>query len=221
MGTGLWALFPGSNSRDNVKRSSDQARKLILSCLAYEHYKSSNGFPVEVCPAVILADGIDFPVLLLYGLIVLVPLMVFQVGVEGGILSRLWGIPFKQLTRVVFVANCWSLIAGIPTKILNSWLYGSILPNDPMGYFKYYRFAAAAGTFVYFTSQLSTRYRSQVETWHLRLASFHRGPDFGNIQNEVSQERFAGDSSGIFQYLWRGVGAIDLDAFADRVEQPA
>jgi hypothetical protein len=104
----------------------------------------------RMAPAVILADGIDFSLLIVYGAIVLVPLMVFQVAVEGGILSRLWGIPFKQLTRAVFVANCWSLVAGIPTKILNAWLYNSILPNDLLGFFKYYPFAAVAGTFVYF-----------------------------------------------------------------------
>lgn len=111
------------------------------------------GLLPEVCsitPAVILADGIDFSLLIVYGAIVLVPLMLFQVAVEGGILSRFWRIPFKQLTRAVFVANCWSLAAGIPTKILNAWLYNSILPNDLLGFFKYYPFAAVAGTFVYF-----------------------------------------------------------------------
>jgi hypothetical protein len=111
------------------------------------------GVLCEVCritPAVILADGIDFSLVFVFGVIVLVPLMLFQVAVEGGILSRLWGIPFKQLTRVVFVANCWSLVAGIPTKILNVWLYGSVLPNDLMGFFRWYPFAAAAGTLIYF-----------------------------------------------------------------------
>lgn len=108
------------------------------------------GLPLEVCPAVILADGIDLPVLLVFGTVVLVPLMLFQVAVEGGILSRLWRIPFRQLVKVVFVANCWSLIAGIPTKILIAWLYDSVLPNDLIGFFRFYPFAAAGGTFVYF-----------------------------------------------------------------------
>jgi hypothetical protein len=107
-------------------------------------------FPPEQCPAVILADGIDFSFVLVYGAIVLVPLMLFQVAVEGGILSRLWGIPFKQLTRIVFVANCWSLIAGIPTKILNSWLYDSVLHNDLIGFFRQYPLAAGAGASIYF-----------------------------------------------------------------------
>jgi hypothetical protein len=106
------------------------------------------GFGMKL--AFILADGIDFPLLIVYGAIVLVPLMLFQVGVEGAILRRVWGIPFKQLARIVFVANCWSLIAGIPAKILNAWLYDAVLPNDLLGFFKYYPFAAVAGTFVYF-----------------------------------------------------------------------
>jgi hypothetical protein len=108
------------------------------------------GFPHEFGLPVILADGIDLPLLIVYGALVLVPLMLFQVGVEGGILSRLWGIPFQELTRIVFVANCWSVIAGIPTKILNAWLYDLVLPKDLIGFFKYYPFAAPAGTFVYF-----------------------------------------------------------------------
>ncbi len=42
----------------------------------------------------ILADGIDLPLALFYGLAVLVPLMLFEVGVEGGILCWIWKVPF-------------------------------------------------------------------------------------------------------------------------------
>jgi hypothetical protein len=100
--------------------------------------------------AVILADGIDLPLVLFYGVLILVPLMAFQVAVEAGILAPILRIPFKTLARGVFLANCCSFIAGIPTKALNAWLYSYLLPVDLINYFKRYPFAIAGGTGVYF-----------------------------------------------------------------------
>jgi hypothetical protein len=45
----------------------------------------------------ILADAIDFPVMLGIGLMVLIPLLLFQMGVEGFLLGRFWRIPFREL----------------------------------------------------------------------------------------------------------------------------
>lgn len=101
-------------------------------------------------PGVILADGIDLPLVLLYGLAVLVPLMLFQVAVEGGILSRVWRLPFKGLIRPIFLANCWSLLAGIPTKVFNAGIYSRFLPTDLPAYFARYGYVVATGTGVYF-----------------------------------------------------------------------
>jgi hypothetical protein len=101
-------------------------------------------------PRPFFADGIDLPLVAFYGLVVLVPLMLFQVAVEGGILSRTWGIAFRQLARPVFLANCWSLLAGIPTKIINAGLSGYLLPDDLAGYFARYPWAILVGTLLYF-----------------------------------------------------------------------
>jgi hypothetical protein len=97
-----------------------------------------------------LANGIDLPLLLLWGVAVFVPLMLFQVGVEGAILSRCWQIRFRELMTCVFLANCWSLLAGIPVKIFNAWLYSLMLPTDLAGFFARYPFAVTLGTLVYF-----------------------------------------------------------------------
>ncbi|HPY29324.1 MAG TPA: hypothetical protein PLT00_04250 [Verrucomicrobiota bacterium] len=51
--------------------------------------------------APLLADGIDVPLVFLFGVAVLVPLMAFQVGVEGAILARLWRLSFRELARGV------------------------------------------------------------------------------------------------------------------------
>lgn len=100
------------------------------------------------------ADAIDFPLVALYGIAVFVPLMLFQVSVEGGILSRIWQIPFRQLIRPVFLANCWSLLAGIPIKILNAIIYSYLLPSDFAVYFARYPFAVSLGTLNFFLATL-------------------------------------------------------------------
>ena len=102
-------------------------------------------------PLPIFADGIDLPILLFYGLAVLVPLLLFEVLVEGAILSRIWGISFRSLAKPVLWANCWSLLAGIPTMFLNAALYEYLLPNDLAGYFARYAFAVTLGTLIYYS----------------------------------------------------------------------
>jgi dipeptidyl aminopeptidase/acylaminoacyl peptidase len=99
----------------------------------------------------IFADGIDIPIVLGWGLAVLIPLMAFEVFVEAFVLRKLWHLPFGDLCRFTFFANCWSLVGGIPTKILNAFLYGALLlPHDIPGFFARYPFAIAVGSFIYF-----------------------------------------------------------------------
>lgn len=98
----------------------------------------------------IFADAINLPLVLLFGIGVLIPLLAFQVVVEGAILARFWRIPFRGLARCVFVANCWSLVAGLPVKIFNAWLYSWLLPADLAGFFAYYPYAVGLGTLIYF-----------------------------------------------------------------------
>jgi len=107
-----------------------------------------------------LADGINLPLVLVFGVGVLIPLLAFEVGVEGALVSRCWRIPFRELARCVFLANCWSLLAGIPVKLFNAWLYSRLLPVDLAGFFSHYPSAVMLGTLVYFlvTWLVETRY---------------------------------------------------------------
>jgi hypothetical protein len=99
----------------------------------------------------LLADAINIPFVLGLGLVVLVPLMLFEVGIEALILSKVWRLPYGNLCRYSFLANCWSLAAGIPTKILNSFLYGMILfPLDMAGFLARYPFAVTIGSLIFF-----------------------------------------------------------------------
>ena len=97
-----------------------------------------------------LADAIDIPYVLAFGLAVLVPLLLFEVGIEALVLNRLWHIPFGKLCRYTLAANLLSLLAGIPVKILNSCLYGFLLPDDLPGFFARYPYAVVLGSLIYF-----------------------------------------------------------------------
>ena len=98
-----------------------------------------------------LADAINIPLVLGFGLVVLVPLMLFEVGIESFILFKAWRLPYRDLCRYSFFANCWSLVAGIPTKILNAILYDAVLlPQDMPGFFARYPFAVTIGSLIFF-----------------------------------------------------------------------
>ncbi len=82
----------------------------------------------------ILADGINIPMVLEGGILVLAPVMLFEILVEAALLSKLWGRPFRQLCRFTFRANCWSLLAGIPVLFLSYWIHDRMVPEDLPGY---------------------------------------------------------------------------------------
>ncbi len=96
------------------------------------------------------ADAINFPIVLGLGMAVLIPLLAFEVLTESFVLGRFWNLSWADLRGFVLRANIWSLVAGIPTKLVNSMLYTSLLPRDLPAYFDRYPFAIACGTAVYF-----------------------------------------------------------------------
>jgi hypothetical protein len=100
------------------------------------------------------ADSIDIPFVLGIGVAVLVPLIAFETFVEAWVLRGIWRQRFGELCRFTFVANCLSLAAGIPAKILNMWLYSFLLPDDLPGFFSNYPFALAVGSLSYFAITL-------------------------------------------------------------------
>lgn len=101
-----------------------------------------------------LADAIDIPLVLLAGIIVLVPLLASEVFVEALVLKIIWQKPYGKLCWFALAANLWSLLAGIPAKFLNSYLYADLLPQDIPGFFARYASVAAIGSLVYFVITL-------------------------------------------------------------------
>jgi len=98
----------------------------------------------------LFADGIDIGLVVIGGIFVLVPLMAFEVFVEAFVLKKTWHLPFRELCVLTLIANGWSLVAGIPTKILNSYIYSFLLPQDIPGFFARYPLAITLGSLIYF-----------------------------------------------------------------------
>ncbi|PWU16733.1 MAG: hypothetical protein C5B50_12845 [Verrucomicrobia bacterium] len=97
-----------------------------------------------------LADAINIPFVLVAGLVLLVPLLAFEVFVEALVLKQIWRMPYGKLCGFTLLANLCSLLAGIPAQILNSFVDAKILPNDIPGYFTKYATAATVGSLIYF-----------------------------------------------------------------------
>jgi len=65
-----------------------------------------------------LLAAINVPDLVQYGLVVILPLLFFEVVVEALILEQLWSLPFFQLCQFTLFANGWSQLAGIAVRIV-------------------------------------------------------------------------------------------------------
>lgn len=134
----------------------------------------------------ILADAINLPFVLGVGLVVLIPLIIFEVFVEAFILKKAWHLPYGQLCSFAFFANLWSLLAGIPTKILNASVYSQLLPDDIPGFFARYPLAIAIGSFIYFVVTLlvegvcASRWRQRMQL-QIPAAVIWRGILLANI----------------------------------------
>jgi hypothetical protein len=102
------------------------------------------------CMNPILADAIDFPVVLGIGLVVVIPLLLFQMVVEGFLLGRFWKMSFREVRGLALRANVMSLLAGIPTKIANAFVYAALLPKTIPQFFGRYPLAVSVGTLIYF-----------------------------------------------------------------------
>jgi hypothetical protein len=138
----------------------------------------------------LFADGIDFPLVLVAGFIVLVPLMAFEVFVEAFILNKIWHLSYSELCAFAFFANLWSLLAGIPTKVLNAFLYAHLLPQDIPGFFARYPLAIALGSLIYFVVTLlvegayAFRWRRRKEI-QISGAAIWRGVLLANVASYV------------------------------------
>lgn len=95
------------------------------------------------------ADAINLPLVAALGLAILVPLLAFEVGVEGWVLRRAWRRPFREMAVLAFWMNYWSLVAGIPVKIGNALIGEALLTGDLVTWFARHPWLAALGALNY------------------------------------------------------------------------
>jgi len=120
-------------------------------------------------PVTARADSINVPIVLGYGFAILAPLLAFQTAIEAAFLRFGLGMGYKDAVRIMFWANVWSVVAGIPTKILNSWIYASIVPRNLFDYMRLFPAAIAVGSCVYFLVTII------VELWVVRRKLTNEG----------------------------------------------
>lgn len=135
-----------------------------------------------MCIAPLFADAIDFAVVIQYGIAILIPIFAFQFFVEGLVLRKYWSVPFRTLASLVFRANLFSLLAGIPTKIVNMVMYGVLLPwNDIPKFFARYPWAVVSGTLFYFTVTVFVEWSTALRWTRLTGQSLSKSSVFRGI----------------------------------------
>jgi hypothetical protein len=96
------------------------------------------------------ADAVNLPLVMVVGLLSLVPLLLFEITIESLILGRVWDLRTRELIRFTLGANVVSLLAGIPTKLINAVLYGLFLPQAFPQFAIRYPYLATIGALIYF-----------------------------------------------------------------------
>lgn len=121
-----------------------------------------------LCPAEARADAINMEFVVVAGLVILIPLVAFEVFVEAAVLGIGLKAPYRQTLLVALAANLLSLAAGIPVKIFNAWMYPTILPDELGPYFRQYPRAAILGAAIYFVVTLLVEFLVVVGWWRRR-----------------------------------------------------
>jgi hypothetical protein len=105
---------------------------------------------VLLTPFSACADSIDLPLLAGVSIGVAVPLLTFNVLVEGMILARFIRVSFRDLWRPMLWANVVSLVAGLPVTMLNAALAEIFLPTELVARMGAYPTAICVGILNYY-----------------------------------------------------------------------
>jgi len=103
-----------------------------------------------LCPTEARADAINFGFVAVAGVVILVPLTLFTMFVEGIPLSVGLRIPYQRTLKILLVANIASMLAGLPVKILNAELHSLYMPHPLAAYFRAYPYMAVFGALNFF-----------------------------------------------------------------------
>lgn len=121
------------------------------------------------------ADGINVEYVAVAGLVVLIPILLFQVLLEGILLAWVLKVRYVKTLIPLLLANVVSTLAGIPVKLVNSALGGALLPHDLAAYFGALPRVFLLGTLIYFLVTLATETLVIGGWFKTRGAAFTRG----------------------------------------------
>ena len=96
------------------------------------------------------ADGINVGFLAAAGIVVLIPLMAFEVFFEAVFLAIGLRIRYSKAVLPSLTANLASLFSGIPVNALNEWVYAEFVPHELAPYSREFPRAQFAGAVIYF-----------------------------------------------------------------------
>ena len=106
-------------------------------------------------PAEARADAIGAGALAVAGGVILIPLIVFTMFVEGIPLARGLRIPYRRTLIILMIANLVSLSAGYPVKYLNAMLYRTFMPCPLVLHVRMYPVAAVLSALNFFAVTLA------------------------------------------------------------------
>lgn len=120
------------------------------------------------------ADGINVEFVVIAGLALLVPLMLFEVLVEGAVIRRVLGTPFGASLWVALGANMVSLLAGVPVKAAATLWSSNASPKELISFCRFESRAILLWAAVYFVVTCFVEYWV-IRAWAKRHGVENRG----------------------------------------------
>ena len=161
-------------------------------------------------PSEARADGINIGFVAVAGLVVLIPLLAFEVFVEAIVLAIGLKFPYRKVLLLSLGANLASLAAGIAVKIFNAWMYPNILLHELAPYFRQYPRAAFLGTAIYFVVTVLVEFL--VVVWWCRkhaAALAHAGLDSRlRVKTDDGSTIILADDPGFLHLASRSFGDV-------------
>ncbi len=113
---------------------------------------------IFLIPQYLLADGIDFPILIGLGLMVFIPTTAFIVFGEALVISKYLKISYRSTLWFAFVINLASFLSGFAMLFVVSSIDYLLLHKDIYHFFNYFLLSSIIGYLLYFGTSVLVEY---------------------------------------------------------------
>jgi hypothetical protein len=124
---------------------------------------------IGLFPAEARADAFTVQIAVLFGVIVLIPLLLMEMLVEWFVLAAGLGISARAALWLALLGNLVSILAGLPVLLVNSLLELLLVPHHLPGFLRVYPRVLALQTMVYFATTMAVEV-GLVAWWRRRWA---------------------------------------------------